>query len=206
LTSLRIRVDNLDGYVGPDGHAEHRLALEETDRLGRILDGLLALARAERGRHRTSAVDAAAVADARVAAWQPLARRREVTLRRTGAASARVLAVDTAVDQAIDALVDNALKFAGRGATVLVDVWRVESTVDIHVMDDGPGLSDEERRRATERFWRAPDAQNVDGAGLGLPIAAVLVAASGGRLRLLPAHPSGLDAQVSLPAQRLASR
>jgi signal transduction histidine kinase len=126
------------------------------------------------------------------------------------------VAADTAVDQAIDTLVDNALKFAGPGATVLVDVWPFGSTVDIHVVDDGPGLSDEERRRATERFWRASDAQNTDGAGLGLPIAAALVRASGGRLRLLPAYPRGLDAHVSFPAapalrptatdQRLASR
>jgi signal transduction histidine kinase len=200
LTALRIRVDNLAEYLRPDGTDEHQLTLQETDRLALILDGLLALARAERGQHRTHPVDAAAVADERVAAWQPLAAQRGITLHRTGVTAAAVLAVDTAVDQAIDTLVDNALKFAGPGATVSVDVSSTDAGVDIHVVDNGPGLSEDGRRHATERFWRAGDAQNVDGAGLGLPIAAVLVDASGGTLHLLPAVPHGLDAHVRFPA------
>ena len=207
LTSLRIRVDNLAEYVGPAGRAEHRLTLEETDRLGLILDGLLALARAERGQHQTAPVDAAAVADSRVAAWQPLAEQRGITLRRIGAPAALATSVDTAVDQTIDAVVDNELKFAGPGATVLVDVRVAGAGVEIHVVDDGPGISDSERRRATERFWRAPGTQNLDGAGLGLPIVTVLLGASGGELVLLPAHPHGLHARVTFPAaQFLASR
>ncbi len=212
LTALRIRVDNLSGYVRAAGQTEHRLALEETDRLALVLDGLLALARAQRGQHRMVAVDAVAVGEARVAAWQPLAEQRGITLCRTGVSRALASAVESAVDQAIDTLVDNALKFAGPGATVTVDVSATRSTVDIHVIDDGPGLSEEGRRRATESFWRAADAQNTDGAGLGLPIAAVLVDASGGSLHLLPVSPHGLDAHVRFPAapdppdQSLASR
>lgn len=203
LTALRIRVDNLADHLDPAGLPEHRLTLEETDRLGLILDGLLTLARAERGQHRSCTVDAAAVADARVAAWQPLAEQRGIMLRRTGAPAALASSVDTAVDQALDTLVDNALKFAGAGATVLVDVRANGSTVDIHVTDDGPGLSDDGRLHASERFWRAPGSQNIEGAGLGLPIAAVLVEASGGELRLLPAQPHGLDAHVTFPAPQL---
>jgi signal transduction histidine kinase len=200
LTSLRIRVDNLADHVDPTGHEEHRFTLEEVDRLAMILDSLLALARAERGEHSRGEVDAARIAEVRVAAWQPLAEQRGISLIRTGAASAPTLAVVTAVDQALDALIDNALKFAGPGAHVTVSVEAHDSTVDIHVVDDGPGLSDEERRRATERFWRAADRQNVDGSGLGLPIAAVLVEASGGTLRLLPALPRGLDACLRFDA------
>jgi signal transduction histidine kinase len=205
LTSLRIRFDNLADYVEPAGREEHRLTLEEVDRFGTILDSLLALARAERGRHTRSEVDAAGIADDRVAAWQPLAEQRGISLSRAGAASAPARAVVTAVDQALDALIDNALKFAGPGSHVTVDVRRrpepaAADTVELHVIDDGPGLSDDERRRATERFWRAPDAQNLDGFGLGLPIAAVLVDASGGTLTLLAASPRGLDARLSFAA------
>jgi signal transduction histidine kinase len=184
------------------GREAHRLALEETDRLGRILDGLLALARAERGQHVREAVDAAMIADERVAAWQPLAEQRGVALVRAGSLSALASAVPTAVGQALDALIDNAVKFAGRGATVRVEVHTFRTSVDLHVVDDGPGLSDEGRRRATERFWRAPDAQNVDGSGLGLPIVSALLEASAGRLDLLPAHPHGLDARLRFPTVR----
>jgi len=73
-------------------------------------------------------------------------------------------------------------------------------SVELRVVDDGPGLADTLRRQATERFWRAPDAQNVDGSGLGLPIAAVRVEVSGGRLDLLAAAPRGLDARLTFPA------
>ena len=201
LTALRLRVEELAAFIAEAaGRDEHRLALEEADRLRRILDGLLALAQAERGHHRTETEDAATVADERVAAWQPLAQQRGITLRRTGADRAPVVAVPTAVGQALDALIDNALKFAGPHATVEVAVRPGPSSVAVHVTDDGPGLADTQRRRATERFWRAPDAQNVDGSGLGLPIAIVLVEASGGDLALSAVEPRGLDARLRFPA------
>ena len=64
---------------------------------------------------------------------------------------------------------------------------KADGGVTVRVTDNGPGLSAEQRRRATEPFWRAPDAQNVEGAGFGLAIAHVLVEVSGGRIDLLPA-------------------
>jgi signal transduction histidine kinase len=200
LTALRLRVEELGTFIAdPVGGEEHRLALEEADRLRRICDGLLALARAERGRYHVEVEDAATTADERVAAWQPLARERGITLRRTGTGTAPVQAVPTAVGQALDALIDNALKFAGPDATVEVDVVPAGERVEVRVVDDGPGLADTLRRQATERFWRAPDAQNLDGSGLGLPIATVLVTASGGDLELLAAKPRGLDARLRFP-------
>jgi signal transduction histidine kinase len=200
LTALRIRVEELGGFItDPAGKEEHRLAMDETGRLRRILDGLLALAQAERGQHDTEVVDAATIADERVSGWQPLARQHEITLRRTGCATAPVRAVPTAVGQALDALIDNALKFAGPGAAVTVEVAPGKESVELHVVDDGPGLDGADRVRATERFWRAANTQNIDGSGLGLPIATVLVRASGGQLDLLPAEPKGLDARLRFP-------
>ena len=70
LTALRLRVEELGpSLTDPDGRAEHRLALEETDRLALVLDALLTLARAEREENQRVTVDAAAVAASRVAAW-----------------------------------------------------------------------------------------------------------------------------------------
>jgi signal transduction histidine kinase len=201
LTALRLRVEELGQFISdPAGRDEHQLAMEETGRLRRILEGLLALAQAERGQHETEVVDAATIADERVSGWLPLARQYEITLRRTGCTSAPVRAVPTAVGQALDALIDNALKFAGPGAAVTVDVAPGKENVELHVVDDGPGLDGTDRIRATERFWRAPHAQNIDGSGLGLPIATVLVRASGGQLDLLPADPKGLDVRLTFPS------
>jgi len=201
LTALRLRVEDLgEEMTTGTGRAEHKLALEETDRLARILDGLLALARAEHRRYHVEPVDATGTAASRVAAWRPLAEQRGIKLRYTPCSEpVTAHCVSTALDQTLDALIDNSLKFAGAGATVTVSVVRCDGGVAVHVTDDGPGLTDEQRRQAKERFWRAPDTQNIDGSGLGLPIVTVLLEASGGRLTLLPAEPHGLDASIWLP-------
>jgi signal transduction histidine kinase len=83
---------------------------------------------------------------------------------------------------------------------VVVDVATAPDAVEISVTDDGPGLDEVDRSRATERFWRAAHVQNVDGSGLGLPIATVLVEASGGRLALAAARPTGLRVLLRFPA------
>ncbi|WP_213455174.1 sensor histidine kinase [Rhizomonospora bruguierae] len=203
LTALRLRVEDLGEELTSQAAAqEHRLALEETERLGDVLDGLLALARTERGQHRLAVVDASATVAARVAAWQPLAAQRRIGLAADPAPPVWVRVVTTGLDQALDALIDNALKFADAGARVRVSVRPADGGADVHVIDDGPGLSDERRARAPERFWRAPTSQNVEGAGLGLPIVAALMEASGGRLDLLPVRPHGLDARLWLPAAK----
>jgi signal transduction histidine kinase len=224
LTALRLRVEELghelssaESSAGPAAVAaartEQELALAETDRLGLMLDGLLALARAERGKHALTTVDAVGVTEARVVAWQPVADRRGVALKLIAPAGpVPVSAVATGLDQALDALIDNALKFTtDRVVVTVVPARRLEAAeadggVTVRVTDNGPGLTAEHRRRATEPFWRAPDAQNIDGAGLGLAIAHVLIEVSGGRIELLPALGGGLDAQVWLPAHSLESR
>ncbi|WP_410812024.1 ATP-binding protein [Micromonospora sp. 067-2] len=202
LTALRLRVEELGPHLtDPDGRSEHRLALEETDRLALVLDALLTLARAEREENERVTVDAAAVAASRVAAWAPLARHRSVALRlATTDAPAYALTVPTAVDQALDALIDNAVKFSGAGGAVTVTVARRDHGVALEVRDTGPGMTESQLGQATERFWRAPDAQNVDGAGLGLTIAAVLVDASDGRLTMRPGETRGLVAGLWFPA------
>jgi signal transduction histidine kinase len=212
LTALRLRVEDLGADLhDPEVVELHRLALEETERLGHVLESLLALARAERGRYGLVDVDAGEVAWARLVAWQPVAARCGVRLRYVRPARPlRARAVATALDQALDALIDNAVKFTaahkatgdGSGsdeALVTVRVAAHDGGVAVHVTDTGPGLTDEHRDQATDRFWRAPDAQNVDGSGLGLPIVAVLVEASGGRLDLLAGQPRGLHARLWLP-------
>ncbi|MFJ8580607.1 ATP-binding protein [Micromonospora sp. NPDC093277] len=202
LTALRLRVEELGpSLTGTDGRAEHKLALEETDRLATLLDALLTLARAERAENQLVAVDAAEVAASRVAAWQPLARHRSVTLRLDSAdASAYARTVPTAIDQALDALIDNAVKFSGAGGEVTVTVRAADGGILLQVRDTGPGMTTSQIDQATERFWRAPDVQNVDGAGLGLTIVAVLVDASDGRLTMRQGQPRGLVAEVWFPA------
>ncbi|MEV1333624.1 HAMP domain-containing sensor histidine kinase [Micromonospora costi] len=199
LTTLLLRMESLG--VEPlteEGRAEHRLAVEEIDRLRQMLEGLLALARAERDGDSTVTVDAVSVAAARVRAWAPVATDRGARLRLDAPAGPLpVLTVATGLDQCLDALIDNALKFGAH--TVTVRVIGGERPV-VHVLDDGPGLPPDRLTRATERFWRAPGSQNVAGHGLGLSIVAALTAAAGGRLELDHADTGGLDAALHLTA------
>ena len=202
LTVLRLRVEDLGSQLTDDeARMDHEIALAETDRLADVLDGLLALAGAERGQHRIEVVDAAAVALNRRQAWSPLTERRGIDLVTAvpdEPTYARLVA--TALDQSLDALIDNALKFTPEGGKVEVEVASRDGGVEVTVRDTGPGMTEEQCRLATERFWRAPDAQNVDGAGLGLPIVMVLVEASGGRLALEPAVSGGRAARIWFPA------
>ncbi|MFJ1541429.1 ATP-binding protein [Micromonospora chalcea] len=202
LTALRLRVEELGPSLSDaDGRAEHRLALEETDRLATVLDALLTLARAEREENQRVTVDAAATAASRVAAWLPLARHCDVALRLDADGEpAYARTVPTAIDQALDALIDNAVKFSGAGGEVTVTVRAAEGGTTLTVRDTGPGMTASQLDQATERFWRAPDVQNVDGAGLGLTIAAVLVDASDGRLTMRQGEPRGLVAELWFPA------
>ncbi|MBM2619658.1 HAMP domain-containing histidine kinase [Actinoplanes sp. LDG1-06] len=202
LTVLRLRMEDLGSQLATEtGRSDLAIALEETDRLADVLDGLLALARAEQGQHGTEVVDAVAVALNRQQAWTPLTERRGIELRAVVPDEPRYARlVATALDQSLDALIDNAIKFTPTGGRVDVEVGAGDGGVEVTVRDTGPGMTEEQCHRATERFWRAPDTQNVDGAGLGLPIVTVLVEASGGRLTLAPAEGAGLEARIWLPA------
>ncbi|MBY8870987.1 HAMP domain-containing histidine kinase [Micromonospora sp. PLK6-60] len=197
LTALLLRIETLgEEPLTPDGRIDHRLAVEEVERLHQMLEGLLTLARIERHDDPIETIDAVATAAARVRAWQPLARARGVTLALDATVpAAPVRSVVTGLCQILDALIDNALKFGARTVTVRVtddDGPRVE------VVDDGRGMTPEQRQRATERFWRAGDAQNQAGHGLGLSIATALTEASGGTLVLAGADGGGLRAGLEL--------
>ncbi len=92
LTALRLRVEDLGAdLTDPQVVEVHRLALEETERLGQVLDSLLALARAERGRYSLVDVDAGEVAWTRILAWQPVAAktRRHPPVRAAGPSGPR---------------------------------------------------------------------------------------------------------------------
>ncbi|HEX8867836.1 MAG TPA: sensor histidine kinase, partial [Lentzea sp.] len=75
---------------------------------------------------------------------------------------------------------------------------------ELHVVDNGDGLTEEEREQALHRFWRATKHQNIAGTGLGLAICAELIESAGGSLTLHDAGP-GLDVKVALSARPVSA-
>ena len=199
LTALRLRIENLDPQLPPEGRRSLDAALEEVQRLSRIVDGLLALAQTEGAPAPLASVDVTAVAAARVDAWRDLAGEQDVTMvsHATGPAWATVPV--GGLEQILDNLLGNALNVAPAGSTVSVRVEPGAETVELHVVDEGPGLDAAARERAFDRFWRG--GANTPGTGLGLAVVRQLARSAGGEAALL-AGPGGrgVDAAVTLRA------
>jgi signal transduction histidine kinase len=197
LTALRLRLENLEPDLHPRALSSLDTALAEIDRLNRLVQGLLALARLEEGATTPEHVDLDAVVVDRAAVWSAFAAEHDVDIAVSGAPAGPVWAVPGALDQIVDNLLANALRVAPPHSTIILARGRFGDRVELHVIDQGPGMTAEQRRRAFDRFWRAPDAGD-DGAGLGLTIVARLVGSSGGEVALHDAPGSGLDAAVRL--------
>ena len=197
LAALRLRLENLRDRGAPEDQRDVDAALVEVERLSGIIDGLLVLARAESTEPPLDEIAVADVVRDRVAAHEELAARRGVALS-GDAERVRATAVPGALDQMLDNLIDNAVKASPRGSEVTVRARRAGDGVEVHVVDQGPGLSEEERRHAFDRFWRS-SATGRGGSGLGLAIVDRLATASGGGAELREAEGGGLDAVVRLP-------
>ncbi|MFF2630239.1 sensor histidine kinase [Kitasatospora griseola] len=202
LAALLLRVE-LIGMALPEGSEEEIAAVrEEGARLARVLDDLLGLATAEGSRPEPEPVDLAALVRTRTDAWQPLADRRRVRLHWQGPPMAHAWADPIGFGSALDAVLDNALKFSPADSTVRVGLTITKDEVTAIVTDAGPGLTEEELARVGDRFWRSSRHQNVDGSGLGLSIARTLLLAGGGDLRFAPAEPHGLRVLLTVPRRQ----
>jgi len=191
LTALRLRVENLRSHVDGDGRVDLRAALAETERLAELVDALLRLARAEATRVEETPVDLAACVRDRVERWGGLAPATPIAVE--APSTVLVRARRDVVEQIVDVLLDNAVKFAG-GTPVAVSV---DNGAVLRVTDGGPGLSDEDLARVGERFFRSRVHQNVPGTGLGLAIARELTVRAGGSLAVARAAPTGLAVTVT---------
>jgi signal transduction histidine kinase len=200
LTALRLRIDQAAALVDEDPAAARRrleAAGGEIDRLARLTDGLLTLARADAAAE-VVVLDVAAIARERAAEWRPLADEGAVSLVVDAPPAAAALAVAGSVEQIVDNYVDNALDVAPPGSTLRIVVEHDNTGVVLHVIDEGPGLDDEQRARAFDRFWQADGGDR--GSGLGLAIIRRLAAAGGARVELRSAPGGGIDATATFRA------
>jgi signal transduction histidine kinase len=197
LTALQLRLENLERDVRSEGTEQLEGALAEVSRLGELVDGLLSLARADAVEASPVGVDLHDVVKGRFAAWAARAEAAGVALHADVPVGLHAVATPGSLDQVLDNLLANALAVSPRGGRVTAWATSVETFVELHVADEGPGMTREQRARALDRFWRGGQSQ---GTGLGLAIARRLVTADGGLLMLHEAPGGGLDAVIRLRA------
>ncbi len=210
LTALGLRLEAMDPDNPASVESHRQAATEEIGRLSRIVDGLLALARPDRTGPAAELVDLSAVAQERLEFWLPLAEEADVKLQmvmpvRGGVGQLGAKANAERVAQILDNLVANALDVSPAGSTIeFVCERRMRASGDlvrISIRDQGPGMSDEMKNRAFDRFWTSGSAEkNYGGSGLGLAIARKLAGLDRGTLELTDAPGRGLEAAVCYPA------
>ncbi len=199
MSALLLRLEEARLTLPPGDAARLDATQEEAVRLAAVLDELLELARAENADAAPVPVDAGAVLADRARAWSAVARRRRVRLEVDAPAGLRAFASPEGLGSAVDALVDNAVKFSPEGGTVVLRGRAgTGDEIVVSVLDEGVGLDPEELSRAVDRFWRSPRHTNVAGSGLGLAIAKALVERWGGTLDMCRASTGGLEATLRL--------
>ncbi len=201
LASLRTQLE-VAAHLGPraDWPETVQGALTDIDRLSRLVDDLLLLARLDDAGRRTRRVPVDLADVAGTVGGSGSYREARVPVRlHVATAGAFVLADPDAMARTVRNLVDNAVRHATSAVDVTVSVAGAD--VVLTVSDDGPGIPEADRERVFDRFARLDEARARDagGTGLGLPIVRELARSHGGSVSLGDAEP-GLVVEVRLPA------
>jgi heavy metal sensor kinase len=178
--------------------------LEECDRLARLTDQLLALARedAAAARQAHEPVDLAGLVRGVVETMRPLAEVRGLRLRLEGGDGVEVRGDGARLREVFYNLVDNAIKYTPEGGEVEVRSGRAGRQAVVTVRDTGVGISPEHLPHVFDRFYRVDKARSREqgGTGLGLSIARSIVTAHGGTITLESPPGRGTTCTVTLPA------
>lgn len=205
LAVLRAELELAEQPGGSESElrAALRTAAAETDRLIRLAENLLLLARVDEGKPvvALSVRDLEPMARASAGAFAATANQRGVTIDVDVVPGLRAALDDIRFRQVLDNLIANALRFAPPGSAVRVRGRATGRAVVIEVTDAGPGFPLDFIPRAAERFSRADDSRNRrdGGAGLGLAIVKTLVDAHHGDFEVGNGAPAGAWVRITLP-------
>ncbi|MFI5678378.1 sensor histidine kinase [Streptomyces cellulosae] len=203
LTALRLSLDNIaDGVDDEFVREDVEQATAEVVRMSRLVNGLLVLARAEAKVAAAEPLLLRDIVDERLTVWRPAADERGVTIALRGSIDGRLLVMSSpgALDQVLDNVFSNALEVSPDGGTITVRTQAQGDEVVLSVLDEGPGMSDTEKSRAFDRFWRGQGLTGRSGSGLGLAVVRQLVTDDGGTVTLRDAPGGGLCVEIRLRA------
>ena len=193
ITRARARLEEAARHASSpaDLHAAIDRATGDLDGIVGVFQALLRIAEIEAGSRRASFRRADIVPSLEAVAdlYSAVAEEQGIALAVALPRELQVTGDPALLQQAVANLVDNALKFSPAGGVVRVTAEADRHHTRIVVSDSGPGIPEEDRARATERFYRGDAARNTPGSGLGLSLVQAVAYLHGGELRLEDATP-----------------
>ena len=200
LTGLRLRLESAAAKAdSAELERELTAAEQEVDRLARLLNTLLMLAREGQTRvtGRLSLGLASKHAHER---WEARSEQLGQRLRLEPGDDVVFLAVEEDLAIILDNLIENALHYSPEGSSVTIEFGREGTDAYLAVLDDGPGIAPGEEEAVFERFRRGSASKSSSGTGLGLAIVQTLAQRWGGRASLSARPEGGTRAEIRLPA------
>ena len=185
--------------------AEYRETIESTigecERLSRIVDNLLFVARVDAAREpiARNRFDARAAVEKIAAFYQAIADDRHVTISRSG--EGQIDADPDLFERAVGNLLDNALRFAPENGAIQIALSERDADFEVAVSDNGCGIAPEHLPRVFDRFYRADSSRGSDGAGLGLALVKSIVELHGGSASIHSEVGRGTTVSLSFPLQ-----
>jgi signal transduction histidine kinase len=204
LAAMRLRLElareELTGTAGAAADEDIAVSLTEIERLSRLVDGLLTVARAESTDTVSVPIDVAAVIRDRMQAWQPVASEQRVTINADVPTTPTIASATPGhLEQILDNVLDNALEAVSEAGAIDMVVRREDERIRVDIRDNGIGMSDQLRDQAFRRFASGRDGT---GSGLGLAVVHRLVTADGGSVEIDSQPGRGTVVSVWLPAAR----
>ena len=199
---LELLVDGEAGELSED--QEHFLGIigRNCDRLTRLVDDILFVARVDAGRLSLDLqdIDIVDVVAKTVESARPVAARKDLTLKFDAETDTLVLHADPVrIGELLDNLTSNAIKFTPEGGVVTVVVASDDGILHLEVRDTGVGIPPDEVEKLFERFFRASTSSVAAGTGLGLSITKSIVEAHRGKIWVESTLGEGTTFLVDLP-------
>jgi two-component system phosphate regulon sensor histidine kinase PhoR len=179
-----------------------RQAREEVEEMTELVDDILFLSELEQGREVVALGETEAAPVLRAAVGERIERAERAGVRLELRIEDETLLVPLRrrmLRTIIENLLENAIRYAGEGATCTVSLVRQGDTVVLEASDDGTGVPEEDASRLFERFFRSDRARTTRGSGLGLAIVKHVVETAGGHVEARGAKGRGLDVRCSFP-------
>ncbi len=193
----------LDGVIQspPDLDRTIRLIHTEANRMGRLVQDLVVLARLETGQEfHFERIDPGPLLQYIAEKFQLPATQAGITLRVEIPTLPPIRVDADRLTQVISNLLDNAVKYTASNGTVVLSANVDSNHIEIRVSDDGPGIPPEAAERIFDRFYRVEGTHEKSGSGLGLTISKQIVTALGGEIHYNPAFPHGSIFSISFPS------